>query len=97
MVMVQAMGLADKISGYSYQKYGTAYLEEDCDATLFLDKAKELGWTVQTVEKYSDTDSFVRSLESYRPLDPPYSYSPAIMRKRDRDRCGGLLDQEGAA
>lgn len=30
------LGLIDKISGYSYQKGETVYLEEDCDLGLFV-------------------------------------------------------------
>ena len=30
------LGIADKISSYSYVKGGTVYLEEDCDATAFI-------------------------------------------------------------
>ena len=32
---LEALGLLDKISGYSYVKGKTVYLEEDCDAALF--------------------------------------------------------------
>ena len=33
---LQELGIAHKISGYSYQKGLTAYLEEDCDAEVFV-------------------------------------------------------------
>lgn len=33
---LQELGIADKISGYSYQKGLTTYLEEDCDAGIFI-------------------------------------------------------------
>ena len=32
--------IADKITKYSYMRGKTAYLEEDCDANLFIDTAK---------------------------------------------------------
>ena len=35
------LGIADKISGYSYEKGATAYLEGDCDAALFFDAYKQ--------------------------------------------------------
>ena len=35
------LGIADKISSYSYQKGGTAYLEGDCDAAVFFDAYKQ--------------------------------------------------------
>lgn len=31
------LGIADKISSYSYEKGATAYLEGDCDAAVFID------------------------------------------------------------
>lgn len=31
-----SLGIQDKISGYSYVKGDTVYLEEDCDAGLFI-------------------------------------------------------------
>lgn len=33
---LRQLGIADKISQYSYEKGNTAYLEEDCDATTFI-------------------------------------------------------------
>ena len=33
--LLHTLGIADKISLYSYQRGDFAYLEEDCDATLF--------------------------------------------------------------
>lgn len=33
---IEALGLINKISGYSYVKGSTVYLEEDCDASLFI-------------------------------------------------------------
>ena len=38
-----AAGVADIISEYSYQHGDTVYLEEDCDATCFLDALKAKG------------------------------------------------------
>lgn len=35
------LGIADKISEYSYEKGGTAYLEGDCDAAYFFDAYKD--------------------------------------------------------
>ena len=32
---LEALGLLEKVSGYSYIKGKTVYLEEDCDAALF--------------------------------------------------------------
>ena len=38
---LQELDIADKISSYSYQKGGTAYLEGDCDAAVFFDAYKQ--------------------------------------------------------
>ena len=43
-----ALGIEDKISGYSYVKGKTAYLEEDCDAAVFFDAKQQAGETVNT-------------------------------------------------
>lgn len=41
---LDSLGILDKISSYSYQKGQTVYLEEDCDASLFINVMKEKGW-----------------------------------------------------
>jgi len=38
---LQQLGITNKITGYSYQKGKTAYLEEDCDATTLFNAIKE--------------------------------------------------------
>ena len=59
--------ILDKISGYSYQKGKTVYLEEDCDATLFINKLKELDIIYAFTEKICNKDySPVRSYESFK-------------------------------
>jgi len=35
-----ALNILDKVSAYSYQNKGWVYLEEDCDAGLFIDAKK---------------------------------------------------------
>jgi hypothetical protein len=35
------LGILNKISIYSYQRGNKVYLEEDCDATLFIEAKKE--------------------------------------------------------
>ena len=63
---IDTLGIADKISQYSYARAGCAYLEEDCDADLFLNSAKAAGWTIQIVEKYTDADSHIRRMDSFK-------------------------------
>jgi hypothetical protein len=68
---IDALGLADQISAYSYamasthQRAGMVYLEEDCDASLYLDAAKAAGYTLHIVEKYTDTDSPIRNMKPF--------------------------------
>lgn len=57
-----ALGLAEKISAYSYEGGLSLYLEEDLDAGLYLDAAKAAGYTLHIVEKYTDGDSPIRTL-----------------------------------
>lgn len=54
------------ISGYSYKDKSFAYLEEDCDMALFVDKATSNGWTITfRLQNTKFGDSFVRSLRRY--------------------------------
>jgi len=63
---LETLGIAGLISAYSYAKGNTAYLEEDCDADLYIQGAKAAGWTIQIVEKYTDADSHIRRMESFK-------------------------------
>ena len=40
IVYLKQLGIHDKISQYSYKRGKTAYLEEDCDAMIFIDAYK---------------------------------------------------------
>lgn len=61
------LGVADKISTYSYQRGGTAYLEEDRDASVFLAAWKEkYGERPACKEKNTDKRSPIRSYDYYR-------------------------------
>jgi hypothetical protein len=66
---LEALGIGDEISRYSYQYGLTVYLEEDCDAPAFL-AAKGQAFERFTFEdRHVDGDSFIRS---YMPYKPPY-------------------------
>jgi hypothetical protein len=43
------LGILNKISGYSYQRGGTVYLEEDCDATTFQKELEARGIEYEVV------------------------------------------------
>lgn len=60
-----SLGTLAKVSGFSYQKGGTVYLEEDCDAALFFEHlTPEEKASLVVEERYSDR-SPVRSYERF--------------------------------
>ena len=58
------MGLLDKISSYSYQRGGTVYLEEDADASLFVEAYGRQNMTIKRPNKWPDR-SPIRSYDSF--------------------------------
>lgn len=48
------LGILNKVTPYSYQRGGTVYLEEDCDASLFIGAKKAAGEPVNYNERYHD-------------------------------------------
>lgn len=67
--LLHDLGIADKISPYSYQKGKTVYLEEDCDASTFfnayiLKYGKDSYYTKTTDNRWPDR-SPIRSYENY--------------------------------
>lgn len=61
------LGIADQISGYSYVKGSTVYLEGDSDASLFI-RAKETAGESMTTRAGKVWDkSPIRRFEAYRP------------------------------
>ena len=63
---LQEYGIADKISNYSYMSGNLAYLEEDCDAHLFLQEVEQRGIKYKIIEKHTNGTSFVRSCKYYK-------------------------------
>lgn len=61
---LQALGIADSITGYSYKDAQHAYLEEDLDLSTFIN-AKGVQWQDLDIEKQYDGWSPVRSKASY--------------------------------
>lgn len=61
------LGIADRISKYSYQTRDglVAYLEEDCDMPTYMEAQIARGVTVNFREEHTDKDSPVRRLPSY--------------------------------
>jgi hypothetical protein len=63
------LGIAGKISPYSYVHGENAYLEEDCDAPLFLKALKELNQEPKIEEHTANSSSSIRGYQPYNPDD----------------------------
>jgi hypothetical protein len=65
--LLAELGIADKVSAFSYQSEGktVAFLEEDCDAALFYNAAHEHGYTIDGLRVYDGDESRVRRLPIY--------------------------------
>lgn len=64
--VLEQLHLLHRISSYSYQRGATVYLEEDCDASLFLSIARHFG-EVNITDKFTDKRSPIRSYDSFHP------------------------------
>ena len=62
------LGIADQISEYSYVKGIYAYLEEDCDAPLFINTLGVKDFDSRVIYCRSNRDSRIRSYQPYVPL-----------------------------
>jgi len=56
--------IMDKVSSCSYKKGKTAYLEEDCDASLFIDALKKKGIELKFRESFQEHTP-IRSYERF--------------------------------
>lgn len=65
MSELERLGIASKISPYSYRKDATAFLEEDCDFATFYQAKEELGELVEYKTIHTNSDSFVRRLQRF--------------------------------
>lgn len=63
--LLKSLGIAGKVSGYSYEFNNWAYLEEDCDASLLFKTLDEAGIEWQYQEHYTDGESRVRTYKRY--------------------------------
>lgn len=60
------LGIADKVSRYSYLEGDTLWLEEDCDAGLLIDALRAAGTPYTLVAEHVPTDAHVRALPRWR-------------------------------
>ena len=61
------LGIADKISTYSYQNGANAFLEEDCDLSVLITALKASGYEdIKFKESWTNRLSKIRNYESYK-------------------------------
>jgi len=60
------LGIADKVSRYSYMRGSSAYLEEDCDLGLLFATCDARGVTIDLNTKHTNNRSPIRSYTTYR-------------------------------
>lgn len=63
--MLFDLGIAEKITPYSYEKDNTVYLEEDCDASTFFHAAKAKGIELEFAERHINCQSAIRRYERF--------------------------------
>lgn len=56
------------VSQYSYTRGKTAYLEEDCDASLLFKALQDRGIKYQIVDCFTEKSSPIRSYDRYNPI-----------------------------
>ena len=63
--VLDKLGIADKISSYSYVNGKTVYLEEDCDLGILLNSLEANGISVEFDEKHTNKYSHIRNYDRY--------------------------------
>ena len=69
---LKTLGIAEEVSVFSYSNGTTVFLEEDCDAALYLRAAEKAGWNITQFDHgHSGLSSLtgesrIRSYDSYR-------------------------------
>lgn len=60
------LGIADKISSYSYQNGNNAFLEEDCDLSVLANALRDKGYEIKYSVNNSNRSSKIRNFERYQ-------------------------------
>lgn len=63
--LVKELKIESKISKCSYRKVETCFLEEDCDAPLFIAAAHKAGYIIKTKEFDREDESPIRNYQSF--------------------------------
>ena len=61
-----SLGIADKISTYSYQNGANAFLEEDCDLSVLVVALRDRGYEIKFNESHANKQSKIRNYSTYR-------------------------------
>ena len=61
-----SLGIADKISTYSYQNGTNAFLEEDCDLSVLVVALRDRGYEIKFNESHANKQSKIRGYATYR-------------------------------
>lgn len=77
--LIERLDLLTQISTCSYQRGGTVYLEEDCDANRLLHALKALGeeYTIET--RHTDDRSPIRSYPHFSAKHAPFAPKPQML------------------
>lgn len=60
------LGIADKITTYSYMNGNNAFLEEDCDLSVLINALRERGYEIKFNESHTNRQSKIRSYRAYK-------------------------------
>ena len=60
------LGIAHKITPYSYQNGSNAFLEEDCDLSTLVAALKAKGYEIKFNESFTNKQSKIRGYCSYK-------------------------------
>ena len=63
---LRRLGIADKISSYSYQRQGQAFLEEDGDCDTWHFAKQEVGEDYETIKRHTNNESPIRNYTPYK-------------------------------
>ena len=66
IALLVSLGIADKITTFSYRKNEYAYLEEDLDAATFIEAYRQKYGQPKYVGKHTNRSSKIRSYPYYR-------------------------------
>ena len=61
-----SLGIADKISTYSYMNGSNAFLEEDCDLSILISALRVRGYEIKFNISHTNRQSKIRNYSTYK-------------------------------